>query len=293
MRISSSGFLAAMLLAAHPAAAQSGGSALGGPVVKSITRAATLVEFDFNGRVRRPEATPEEAAVGLLKLSEDVRDRVVRIFAEQADALDRFVAENLDLLGQLDTASKAGAKGDQFRLGLILVEKTRPLREKGLLRDRVAAALPSDAGAEFGRMLDDYWNAVIAEGKQKPKEDGSTPGWLEVVIQERAAGFLREIERSFQRQSSMGTLYMDAFFKGLDLTPAQRERFRSMAMDLALRNDFKVSEEQQGKLLLGASGFLTPAQLEVVARRLRGEYVDTEASKPAPPKPDCPADGEE
>src|SRR5438093_102916 len=85
---------------------------LAGPAVAPAEPRATLVSFDLNGRVRRLESSPEAAALALLKLPEGARAKAEAVIAERAAAIDRFVGENLLLLSQLDTATKAGGKID-------------------------------------------------------------------------------------------------------------------------------------------------------------------------------------
>src|SRR5689334_5522559 len=89
---------------------------LSGPTVSSHITRTTLVSYDLNGRLRPVEGSADLAAVELLKLPPDAQASVDRVVAARAAGIDRFVTENLMLLAQLDSATKAGDKLDQAAL---------------------------------------------------------------------------------------------------------------------------------------------------------------------------------
>src|SRR5712675_1183736 len=89
-------------------------SALSGPAVAPAPDHRSLVQYDFNSRLRRPETSPEHAAVLLLKLPATEQAKADEVFTRRAAMIDAFVAKNLFLLQELDTAGKAGNKFDQF-----------------------------------------------------------------------------------------------------------------------------------------------------------------------------------
>src|SRR5688500_4528356 len=102
-----------LLLLALAQPVQEHAAPLGGPVVADQGGAPTLLRYDFGGKLRRPEVSPQEAALGLLGLEGGSLERAEAVLAARAAAVDRFVVSNLLLLGELDTAGKAGDKLDQ------------------------------------------------------------------------------------------------------------------------------------------------------------------------------------
>src|SRR5882724_8592014 len=83
---------------------------LAGHMVEGVAARESIVERDFQGKVRRAEPTPIEAAVSKLKLEGEAKEKVERVFAERALVLDRFVEQNLDLLTRFGGAEQAGAR---------------------------------------------------------------------------------------------------------------------------------------------------------------------------------------
>src|SRR5687768_7619267 len=85
---------------------------LSGPAIAARVERPTLVSYDMQNRLRDLEAIPEQAAFGLLKVDGETRERVEVVFAARAARIGAFVVEHLQEFGELDTASKAGAKLD-------------------------------------------------------------------------------------------------------------------------------------------------------------------------------------
>src|SRR5678815_5524615 len=126
---------AAFIALVQPASAAQPAEPLRGPVVAAHVDRVTLVSYDFNSRVRRPETSPEHAAVLLMKLGPELQAKVDGVFAHRAEMMDRFVAENLLMLGELDTAHKAGDKLGELALILEGLRKLNPLLSEGQVRD--------------------------------------------------------------------------------------------------------------------------------------------------------------
>ena len=242
--------------------------ALSGPRVPETPAAPGLVTRDFNGQVRRPETTPEEAALALLDLDAPAR-AAVRAIIEKRDAIiDRFVGENLDLLTKFGAAAGANDKLDQLGLGLEAFQKLAPLREGGSLWEQIAAALPQAPAEKFNALMKDYWDAIAEEGKRTPNEKGKPRGRFEIVAAERIAILGREIESSFNRLLYSGGLIVSYFAKDLDLTDTQKARVRQMTLDFARRTNLKPTEKDQQGLVVELLSILTEEQRVKVTKKL-------------------------
>jgi len=242
--------------------------ALAGPKVAPPKNSTGIVALDFNGEVRRPEMTPEEAALARLELDESIRTKVSRIINRRDAIIDDFVSGNLDLLTKFGAAAGGGDKLDQAALGLEAFQKLAPLREGGSLWEQVKAALPEEPAKKFDALMNEYWDAIVTEGKRTKNEQGKERGRFEIVVAERLAIIGKEIERSFYRQQYSGGIVVGYFTQDLDLTAAQKARVRQMSLEFAQKHDFNATEEQQQELLVELMSILNAEQRAKVMKRL-------------------------
>lgn len=243
---------------------------LAGPRLAATQRPATLVQYDLAGRLRRPEIAPEEAALALLDLDAQAKAAADAIIEGRAAALDRFVSENLLLLGQLDTAGKAGGKLDQFTLFMQLYEKLRPTLEQGPLDARIAAALPAPAAARFRALVNTYYTAAAQEIQEADAANGKKTPLRLAMLGERLRLVGEEIKRSYERQAAAGTLIADYLLADLDLTEAQRNTISRLKLDFLERTSFHPTEKQQQGFVAGAVAYLSEAQRARVIRKISG-----------------------
>lgn len=242
--------------------------ALSGPPVAQAPVRVSLVERDFNGNVRRPETTPEEAALSLLNLPGNAKDKAGEILQRRAAVIDRFVAENLDLLNKLGTSS--GNKLEQFGLGMEAFQKLEKLWSGGPLWEQIKAALPDEPGKKFDALMREYWDALAEEGKKVPSDEGKKRGRFEVVTAERFQIFAKEIERSFTRQAESGMLFVTYLTADLNLTDSQKQRIRQMSLEFARKYGTKPAEEDLKFLYLDVVSILSPEQREKFMKKVQG-----------------------
>ncbi|GJQ29515.1 MAG: hypothetical protein HBSAPP03_13990 [Phycisphaerae bacterium] len=252
---------------------------LAGPRVDEAPAPArvTLIERDFDGAVKIPELPPEEVALSLLGLEapgataeqREAHAAARRVLEERAKFIDDFVVNNIPLLTMFGNAENTGDKLDQFMLGLEALRKFAPLREKGSLRSRLAAALPEAERARYETLLDEFWLALEKDRARRPKADGTKPNRLEILLGAKLESFGREGERSFARVQYSGELLYHYATRGLTLTPLQKRRLRELAADHAARGD-NVTEADNRRLFARALGVLRVEQRPKFIRNLRG-----------------------
>ncbi len=267
---------------------------LAGPKVSPKSERATLVEIDFPGQVRRLESSPEEAAVSLLELSEEVRGQVQRVLTDRVKKLDAFVADNLLLLNQLDTAGSAGDKLDQLKLISEAVHQLAPVWRKGSLKSQIRAVLPEAARVEFDRLVEEYWVAIVRErqgagasrndvaemkdaGSQPMNEDtphaarGPKPkSRFEIITEERLASFGKEIERAFERQLASGNIVADYVIKAVAMSDDQKAKIRELCNDFADTTKMEATEKQRQELFVKIAGVLDTKQQLELAKLIQG-----------------------
>ena len=100
--------------AATPVHKPAGEVTLGGSVVTNADAAATLIERDLEGKVKRLAVGPAEAAVKLLKLDARARAKVDAVLVDNAAAWDGFMKGNLkDVLRIAQGLQSVQAEGKQ------------------------------------------------------------------------------------------------------------------------------------------------------------------------------------
>lgn len=290
-------------------------SPLAGPTVSTPAVRLTLVEQDFPGKIRRLDVSPEEAAVRLLELPADVKAKVESVLNERVRKLDAFVAENLLLLNQLDTAGKAGDTLDQVTLLAEAVQKLAPVWSKGTIKSQLRAVLPDEARVEFDRLVNEYWDAIVSEHQKAPaaasatgndmmmspgeattagkpaakskagaktKAKAASPkpkGRFAIVTEERLASFGKEIERAFERQTQSGDILASYIFQYVTVNAEQKARIRELCAEFAEKTKGNASEAQNQELFVKIAGALDLEQQKELAKLIQGR-------KKTPEKPE-------
>ncbi len=241
----------------QPEAAPQGAEAraLAGPRVRTSGEATTLVELGYAGKVRRLERAPEEAAIELLGLTPEERERVDGVLLARARVLDAIVLDNLTLLMRLGTAGEAGQKLTALGLGLELAGKLEPVWRDGPLRDRLRGALAPERRAEFDRLVDGYWDAIVAERRATKRE----PRFV-ILAGEQLALLGKEIERSVQRQFGEQDQGFERLIESLGLSAEQESRLRRQVETFFLQAGPRPTPGQMVGFLLRLMAWLDDGQ---------------------------------
>ncbi len=255
-------------VAAERASAQD--APLAGPALAGVERETSLVRVDYEGRVRRLEVPPEEAALELLGLDAGTLAAARRVISERAAVMDRIVLDNLDLFPQFAAAEQAGDKLGQLRLFLEFVRITEPLRQRGTLGEELRAVLPEGVRARLDRLVSDYWRAVAAERVPRAKAEGATVRAGEAMRQERFEALGRELERSYARLSASESFFVEYLLRGLGLSEHQEKRIRAIIGEYDARAMRGATEAEQAEAFLGVIALLNEKQREAFLERLKG-----------------------
>lgn len=293
-----------VLAGAQPADA----SPLGGPKVREQATRPTIITRNFDGSVKPPEGTAEEAALELLGLGgvsgkvgmggkvgtglspeeQEASERVRVILSKRGRVLEDFVYENVALLTKLDTAGNTGDKADQLRLLAEAFRQLAPLREAGPLSSQIKAALPGARAEEFEGILREYWEAVIADRMTRPKPEGGFPSRLEAIAGARLESLGKEIERSFYRLLMSGEFIYRVATRGLTLTPEQSRRLRGVIEEHYRVTGGNDDEAANKRLFAKSIAVLDDDQKPRFIRNLR--ELGSPRKAPPPPAPLAPDD---
>lgn len=265
-----------------PAAQPAEPSPLSGPRVAEPGAArgeSSIVAYDFDSNVVRPEASPEEAAAQLLALEGDAKDRVDVLLRERLKILDTFVAHNLDLLTKFGNAEATGNALDKALLLAEAARKLVPLWKRGTLQSEIEKVLPEERKPEYTRLLDEYYHAVRDETLRNTGEKKAL--WT-IRLDERMKALGREIERSVKRQLYNGEILFQYITPKLHLRPEQEARVHEVCAKFAEElsgND--ATKAQQVKFVFDLGSALDNDQRKILGQILRGEQAK-KAGKTAP-----------
>jgi hypothetical protein len=261
-------FTACVGLLAPQSLAQAQPDPLRGPALTERAPRASLVSYDMQSRLRDLETSPERAAIGLMNLSAEETARVEQIFADRAAVIDAFVAENILLLSQLDTAGKA-----QDKLGVAMLlaeglEKLWPELKRPPLRERIVGALPTEDAARFRALIAEYRRAWRAQARADAGKKGDHPPAWALALAETATSLGQEIQRSAESQTAAGTIGADYLLAGIQLTSDQRQMVAEMKLEMLGRTGMKPDEKDQQQLVLAIIAHLPEPDREKVIRKI-------------------------
>jgi len=242
--------LLAVLVLSAPISAQIEEPApLSGPKIAAAAARATLVERDFEGRLRELEVSPEESAIALLNLDAQAQRRVDAVLAERAAVIDRIVSGNLELLVRLSSAMQA-EPAERVQLVMEASEALKPLRHRGPLLQEIGGVLPEDKAAELNRLVVEYRAALRDDILAESKSRGENLRPAQVAARMRLAGVGQEIRRSYDRLIAAGTERLERTISRLNLTPEQDGKVRNLVFDFFQQTMGKATESQKRELFV-------------------------------------------
>lgn len=231
----------------------------------------SIVQRDFQGRLKKLEDNPALVGLGKLALGEEERARVEKVIGDRAAALDAIVRANLKLIIELAQAKQSGDAEATNRFQAQVLEKASPYFKRGPLMNEVRPALTEEHAAELKRMVDEY-NAVAAEERMGdpmsgPKKDNK----LGARLAQGFEGFAAEARASYERVLGAGGKEFEQFLGKLQLTPEQESTIRQKAGDLFQKTYGKPTKRQQFALFMEIY-----AELDVEQRHRLAEHIGEE-----------------
>ncbi|MGD9688780.1 MAG: hypothetical protein AB7K52_02525 [Phycisphaerales bacterium] len=294
--------LACQGLRADPPATPADDPLAGPSIQPAAAERKSLVERDFDGKVKRLEVLPIVAAIELIKLEPGVRAQIDEIIARRNAALDALVRDNLRLIVELAGANQAGKKDEAGKLLRELYAAAAPLRELGPLQVEIQRALPAGAKSEAIRLTQEYWSAIVAEAtaERSPRSDepGASAGDPEEdrgnmadrparqarrdraegggrrLIELRRAEVLAaaggEIRRAYERVVGQQAADFEALIGELNLNQEQESKVRQVVGDLFQKTYGKPTPAQRAGMIAEVWRVLDADQRATLLKRLRG-----------------------
>lgn len=221
---------------------------LAGPSVGDSVGVRTIVNRDFDGKVRRLETTAEEAALAVLKLSPEEKAATQKIITERAAILDKAVWDNLELLTRAQTARATNNRREQMAVLREFGAKLEDLRARGSFRDEIMAALSPANAVEFKRLHTEYFDALVGESMDAAKGNGERATKMQIAAREGLQAIGDEVRRSYTRQLAERQAELSEFLNKLELEPAQETKVRNLIVDYATQPKNPNDRRRQNEL---------------------------------------------
>ncbi|HMN40590.1 MAG TPA: hypothetical protein PKE29_07060 [Phycisphaerales bacterium] len=254
-------------------AAPSDADALRGPTVsRSPNRPEhSIVERDFNGRLRKSEEHPVLLALARLDLTPEQKAAADKVLAERGATLDTIVRDNLRLLVEYAQAKQSDDAPALAKLQPEILEKVRPFLKRGTMLSELVPVLPEDKLAELRRMLDEY-NAVAAQDRAADSMTGKDkPNRLGAMLAGGFENFGAEARASYERVVGAAGKDFENLIKMLVLTPEQESKVRQKVGDLFQKTYGKPTKGQIARLFLDVYADLDTEQRHRLARYIGEE----------------------
>ncbi|MBS0197650.1 MAG: hypothetical protein JSR77_12925 [Planctomycetes bacterium] len=257
-----------ILIAATGAFAQSStgdeSSLLAGPKTAAGAAAPTLVERGMDGRLVRPEARPEVAALALITLTPEQREPVTEFLNTRAAKVTELLKDHRDLLLKIQAARQSDAREELMPLLRELRSFAVPLVEPPLM-EQLAAKLPGEQAGQLRSIVGEYMRAVMAEESAKAPDNADRrgavaaqytpiPPRIEVML------LVRELARTLGEVVKERKERTDALIKPLDLTPEQDAKVRAIIRNAGEQANGSPSAQARREMWEKIMQELTPEQ---------------------------------
>lgn len=239
--------LAVVLLLAPFAAAQPEPDPLRGPAVPDTAR-RTLIHRSMTGDFQRVEGRPEAAAVQLLDLDEETRERVTEVLDARDMAVAMLLVEEIDAVKVISDASLAEDRPRVNQLMHELWETFDPETSRSPLLAPLAEVLPPAQHAELTRIVDEYWDALVAwQTRDQPDDDPERIAAQREQTERRLAYelFAAEVGTGYNATLLRYRQAMDALYEAVQPTDEQREQMRTILVDHIRETQLQPTPEQR------------------------------------------------
>lgn len=258
--IAASGLLAA---APPPPVTDPPGTALlRGPTV-SDDATRTLVNVDARGMFIPVQGRPEEAALALVPLDPEIREKVREIVAERNTRLGMLLVDHIDLVREASDAILAGDNETAQKIQLEVYDLFEPTRPRDPLLEALAGTLTDAHRAETVRLLDEYWNAWIDWQLRGTMNAGDA---ARDRIRQRLSFqlFQQELGEAYNWSLRPFRYRMEALYEITQPTEEQRAAIRDVMLEYIREGRLQPSAEQRRDASSRIWEILTEAQRQRV-----------------------------
>jgi hypothetical protein len=216
---------------------------LGGPVVPDQV-ARTLVQFDGRGQFVRLEGRPEEAAVALLGLDSERRERTRQATLPRRTALGLLLVDNIDLVKQITDAIRAGDADTARNMARELYDRFDPAHSRDPLLGPLAEILTPAEQTDLARLVGEYWKAWI-DWELRSAADRSDEAHRQTEQRLTFELFQQEIRAAYEWTLRPYHDRLETIYRVADPTPEQRAAIRGIVIDYIRETRLEPTPEQR------------------------------------------------
>jgi hypothetical protein len=253
-------------------------ASLAGPRIGAKHDEKTLVQRDFDGRLKRLEGHPVYAALDMMDLSKDERAAAMKPLMQRSLAIEKIMRDNTRLVLEAQAAFKPGDDGRGQQAVVKLYELAQPVFAGGKLIDLAAAQLPPEKARELRQLVGEYMQAAVAD-RMAGNVDGKKQERLGAFLGESGALFGKEVEIAAKRTFEGGEKEFKELSRKLDLTPEQESKMQALFINMMTKGYQKPSKGDQMKVLLSAYSLLTDEQRAKLREMMAQEARDAAKAK--------------
>ena len=229
--------LTALVLAAPPAPAPPPTpDFLRGPRVLDGDK-PSLVAHTMTGKMEILRGRPEIAAVDLVNVPIEAKDRVAALETERTRAIAAALFEHIDLVTRIVDENARGEGERASDLIDTLRDRIEPDRDRDVLFDDVVAIIGDQHAPELRRMVDEYWNALVDRRLINAGADPDTAPQRRrdrVKANQERALFHRELRTAYDQSLRTTQQALEGIFAAIEPTEDQRDAIRATVLE-----DFK------------------------------------------------------
>lgn len=273
-------------IASVSSAARADDPPLAGPRIDQpgVIAAASLVERDFDGRLKRLEGLPVEAALDRMNLTDAQRDAAAKPLRDRSLAIEKILRENLKLVIDAQAAFKPGDDGRGQRAVAKLYELAQPVLGGPKPLDLAAAALDESHARELRRIVGEYTKAAV-EDRMAGHVDGKKSDRFGAFVAENATGVFKEIELAAKRVFEGGDRDFQDLSRKLGLTPEQESKIQAVFIEMATAQNGPPDKLKQLQAILSAYALLSDDQRARLREHMAQEARDAARAKRESSKP--------
>ncbi|MEM7756208.1 MAG: hypothetical protein AAF297_11295 [Planctomycetota bacterium] len=177
---------------------------------------------------------PEIAAVDLLRVPSDVKERVQALEAQRLETLANALVEHMDLVTQISELNAEGRRDEARELLETFRDRVEPERERDVLFAEIEDLVGPENVPELRRIVDEYWDSLIDRRLIGSGADPETaPERRRTRIQaslERGL-FEREIRRAYDQSLKTTRDALEGIYAAVEPTDDQRDTIRAIVLE--------------------------------------------------------------
>lgn len=243
---------------------------LGGPKVPDeLVR--TLVRRDAKGNFLRAEGRPEEAALALLGLKPDDREKARGVIGDRAARLCDSLFDHADRLREASDLIAAGKRDEAASIARAFWDEFEPDHAPAPMLYAMGQALGPAHEAELTRIVDEYWDAWITWELRRSRDKSEQ---ARSRVRERLAFqlFQDELRQAYDRVIRPYRERVEQIFAALDPTPEQRASIRGAVVEFVRESRARPTPQQRREVLTKIYSILDQERrakfFDLVARQL-------------------------